>query len=536
MKRFIKKALCLVVVVCFILLSIVSLQPQMVKSAPPQTTLKLYFWGGSSLFKNVDRVISEFEKRTKNTLNIKLNLTIIPTSADYKDKMKMMVAAKEEMDLVFDAPWMNLNTFATQDVYNDLEKYFNNPKKYPGLYKAFPKDFLEANKFFGKLIAVPLTESLTDFQVVFYRLDLAKKYGLGELKNYDDLYKFMSLVQKNEKNIKTIYLGNAGWARAFKVNPNVEPNPRVQQVMSWVFTGAMALLSPDYKRVQQIAVPGEGESAFSAYPPPYNKLDTYLYYVKMARKFYPLVDKDSIYASRDNTPFLIGKYAVCEGNLSGFVSTQATLKQNVPGAELGVLICENKNVLAMKKGAYWTTMKVSNYVCVPKTSKKVDRVMQFLDWIFQNQENHDLFQFGIKNKDWIPVGRDQYKIPSVDPNNLYQFPGYQLTWNPTYVRKPADLPSEIKKWFDYQYRFDTYSKSPLAGFTFDQTPVKVEMAKISSIQSTYQLPLCAGLYPDPEAKVQEFVKRIKAAGFEKVRKELRKQLQAFLDQKYGGKK
>lgn len=136
----------------------------------------------------------------------------------------------------------------------------------------------------------------------------------------------------------------------------------------------------------------------------------------------------------------------------------------------------------------------------------------------------------------IPVGRDQYKIPSVDPNNLYQFPGYQLTWNPTYVRKPADLPSEIKKWFDYQYRFDTYSKSPLAGFTFDQTPVKVEMAKISSIQSTYQLPLCAGLYPDPEAKVQEFVKRIKAAGFEKVRKELRKQLQAFLDQKYGGKK
>ncbi len=88
--------------------------------------------------KDIQLVFDEFEKRTKDTLNTKLNIQWNPIS-DHKQKLKLTMAAGEEMDFVFEADFISLKELVPQGAYAQLDKYFNNDA-YPGLKKAFPPD------------------------------------------------------------------------------------------------------------------------------------------------------------------------------------------------------------------------------------------------------------------------------------------------------------------------------------------------------------------------------------------------------------
>ena len=102
----------------------------------------------------------------------------------------------------------------------------------------------------------------------------------------------------------------------------------------------------------------------------------------------------------------------------------------------------------MKPGTQSTDGKAWNFLAIPASSKKIERTMEFLDWIFSSQENNDLFTFGIEGTNWEAVGKNQWKLPDgVDPTKNYMFPGYQLTWNPTFNRIPAGLPEQIQKYY-----------------------------------------------------------------------------------------
>ena len=139
--------------------------------------------------------------------------------------------------------------------------------------------------------------------------------------------------------------------------------------------------------------------------------------------------------------------------------------------------------------------------------------------------------FGIKGTNWEPVGTNQWKIPDgVDPTKNYLFPGYQLTWNPTLNRIPAGLPEQIQKYTEYQFKPDTFKKNVLAGFTFDQEPVKNELAKCNTVMDKYQPFLLSG-FGDVNENLSKMNADLKASGVDKIKEELKKQINAFLAQK-----
>ena len=72
-------------------------------AAPAPVTLKGMLFGDQP--KDMQVVLDEFEKRTKDNLNTKLNIQWNP-AADHKQKTKLMMAAGEEMDFVFDADFL----------------------------------------------------------------------------------------------------------------------------------------------------------------------------------------------------------------------------------------------------------------------------------------------------------------------------------------------------------------------------------------------------------------------------------------------
>lgn len=187
----------------------------------------------------------------------------------------------------------------------------------------------------------------------------------------------------------------------------------------------------------------------------------------------------------------------------------------------------------MEAGAVICDMATNNWLVVPEWSEKTDAVMYFLDWMFGNQEAHDLFELGIEGEDWEAVGTDGYKKLDIDENIAYSMPTYSFTQNPAYIRVSEFVSEnpEIKSRFDYMYDPSTYELSPLSGFVFDTTNVETQIANVSALSNELQLTI--SMYDADEAveKIKQWHEDAAAVGLEEIRAELISQIQAFLDAK-----
>ncbi|OXM85393.1 ABC transporter substrate-binding protein [Paenibacillus rigui] len=493
------------------------------EKADGPVTLKWMLWKDEP--KDMPQVLQEFEKRTKDTLNTSIKIEW--SGADHKEKSKLRMAAGEEVDLMFDAPFMNLNNHVSQGLYQELDKYFNNDA-YPGLKKAFSLEMVEKNKILGHNYTIPLTQYWYDTDVIFIRKDLREKYGLPPIQSYDDLQKFYDKVQELDKNIVPLALrGERGFYKIHDLQ-FTKDTPIISDSfgsgIGWTIS-----LSADGKKVNGLVAAGDPQSEFDKLPAPYN--DTKLLYSSFAKyvEWNKYLEKDVVSQKDPAGFFTSGKAASTEGTVSGYTALQKRLKDSIPNAGLEMFVYNNCQ-REMKSECIGTNYVANNSLVIPTTSKNIDRTMKVLDWIFQNKENHDLFELGVEGKNWQAVGKDQYKLLNADYSN---FPAYELTWNPSYVRINADLDDTVKKYLAYSAKPDTYFTKKLSGFRFNAEPVKNEIAKVTPKVSNFNQLAKLGLIKDYPGEVSKLNQELKGLGLDKLREELRKQLQEYLDK--GGK-
>lgn len=493
-------------------------------SSTDPVTLKVMLFGDKPV--DMDKVLAEFSNRSKDTLNTTLDIEFNP-AADHKQKTKLKLAAGEAVDLMFDAPWMNLNQNISQGFYQELDHYFNNDE-YPGLKKAFSQEFLDANKVNGHIYAIPITNMFYDSEVIYIRKDLREKYGLAPIQSYDDLKTYLDKVKENEPEmIPFALMGDRGF---FKMFGNEDPQTQVRTepyAISGTGTTFNLILSEDQKTVLGATTLGDPEEEYAKYPAPFNNSDYFYGNNDTKVEWNQYVQKDVLNEKDPGALFTSGKSAANEGTINGYASMRDRLKTAVPEAELEFFVYNSK-IRNLEKGAIGTEYKAWNDLVIPATSKNADRTMKFLDWLFANQENHDLFELGIEGTHWSKSGEKEYR--STDNTQNYAFPGYELTWNPTLSRISADNSEDAMKLITYQTQNDTYYKLPLSGFVFNTEPVKTEIAKLQPKAATLDPIIKNGLDANWRESAAGMNKELRNLGLEKVREELVKQAQAFLDQ------
>jgi putative aldouronate transport system substrate-binding protein len=493
-------------------------------TTPDPATLKVMLFGDKPV--DMDKVLAEYESRTKDTLNTKLDIEFNP-AADHKQKTKLKLAAGEAVDLMFDAPWMNLNQNISQGFYQELDKYFNNDE-YPGLKKAFSQEFLDSNKVNGHVYAIPITNMYYDSEIVYYRKDLREKYGMQPIQSYDDLKTYLDNVKKNDPSmIPLALMGDRGFFKMFGSEDKQTQVRTEPYAIAGTGTTFNLILSEDGKKVLGATTLGDPAEEFAKYPAPFNNSNYFYGTNDMKVEWNQYVQKDVLNEKSPGDLFTAGKSAAGEGTINGFASGRDKLKGSVAGADMEYFVYNSK-IRNMEKEAIGTEYKAWNYLVIPATSKNADRTMKFLDWLFASQENHDLFELGIEGTHWEKTGDNNYKTTANTQN--YAFPGYELTWNPTLSRINADNGDEAMKLITYQTADDTYYKLPLSGFVFNSDPVKTEIAKIQPKAATLDPILKSGLDKDWRNSSEKLNKDLRKLGLEKVRAELVKQAQEFLDQ------
>ncbi|ACT00653.1 ABC transporter substrate-binding protein [Paenibacillus sp. JDR-2] len=490
--------------------------------APDPVTLKVMLFGDKPI--DMDKVLTEFENKTKDTLNTKLDIEYNP-NADHKQKLTLKMSAGESVDAAFDAPWMSLNQNVSLGYYQELDKYFNNDE-YPGLKKAFPEDYLNANKINGHIYSIPLTNAFYDIDVIYVRKDLREKYGMQPIQSYDDLETYLKNVQQNEKGI--IPMANKNDRGFYKMFGREDKIVNAKAIS--MTPGFNVYLSDDGKKVLGATTLGDDASKFADLPAPYN--DPYYFYPQYDKfvEWNKYIQKDVLSEKDHQALFVGGKSAAYEGTINGAAQVRQRLQSAVPGSDLEMFVY-NSHVRNMEPAAIGTDYKAWNDIVIPVTSKNAERTMKFFDWLFSSSDNHDLLELGIEGEHWTKDGDRNYKM--TDKTTNYVFPSYEFTWNPTMSRINGDNDEQTLKLLDYQSKNETYYLTPMSGFTFNTEPVKSEIAKISPLVQQRDPIFNNGLDKNWKQSAAKVNKQMESYGLEKVRQEVIKQVQAFLDA--GGK-
>jgi hypothetical protein len=499
-----------------------------------QNTLKMYLFGDAQ---NMDKVLAKFYEKTQRTLDVKLDI-IWSSAADHREKIPLMMGNQEEADLVFDAYWMNLNRLSTQGAYADVSSYFNNDK-YPGLKKAFPSEYItQVTNADGSIYAIPFTQAAEDIQVILLRKDLREKYGMAPIKTNAELETYFKNIQADIKNgvLTMVAPFGIGLSRGFYYLDDDIVEKRAANVLnidgSSDGVGMMfdVALSADGKKVLGAATLGDPDSAYAAFPAPYNRNTRNERVINAIPKWaaYAQTDRQTETDAKKNL-FFAEKVAAMEGNISNYLEAARVMEGLGKSVEMYVY------VPTMQKRARIVSQPLTawNFLCVPRQSKKIDKAMAFIDWLFQSRENHDLFELGIEGEDWKSVGVDEYQ--DLSPAKKYVFPGYEMTWNPNYIRIDTNYPDEVKEIFKYQNNPDTYITSPITGFTFNNeadSALRTAYAAVAGIQATYRPILMLGLAGGPaqaKAALEEYYAKVKSAGLDVIRQAVIDQVQAYLD-------
>lgn len=488
-------------------------------------------------FKNVEKVVAKYEEMVKDDpvlSKIHLNFTWV-TGGDYKDKLTMALAAQEDYDLMFCGSWHGLTGFIQQGNFADLSGYFNNDA-FPGLQAAFSEKFVDAmtsyvrqedGSFKKGIYGINLASFYEDSRGFMYREDLRKKYNCDPITDRESLFAFMEAVRANEPDM----IGASLWNFFYIDTPvysgkhdNVysQDSTNIFGDQTRIFVG----LSDDGKTILNAVVPGDPQEEWDKMPEGY-QYDFITEYAEKRTEWNPYLNPN-----RGGTDTVEKEAAVAYCPLSEFESKVKEAQERIPGSEYGYYVIEDAQ-RNKEQGAVICDMVTNNWLVVPEWSDKVDAVMYFLDWMFGSQESHDLFQYGIEGEEWEAVGEEGYKQLDIAEDVKYTMPNYSLTLNPAYIRYSEFVLNdpELKADFDYIYDEATYQLSPLAGFSFDATPVETEVANISALSNELQLNI--SLYEAEEAKekIATWHADAENVGLETVRQELISQLQAFLDAK-----
>ena len=449
---------------------------------------------------------------------------------DMKDKLNLRLTAGEDYDLVFDAPFLKMKNFAADGIYEPLEDYISSGD-YPNLQKAYDDDVWKANYYYGHLYGIPNMRTYGNgIDCVYYRQDLADKYGVGQIDSYEKLQKYFDAILANEPSMIPLGVSaSRGFYTLFAQDTVDFAKNHIVRLSAGGF--CHVLLNDAETEVVDIVYEGGTPEEYTKFPEKYR--DGQLFGQARLNKLVEwnkYLETDSLNQKDDSSLFKGGKASAIINNLDGYEQMQLDLSTAIPGAKLGTYIIPDA-VRNKEEGARLSTLQGNNYLCIPATSKKIESTLTFLDWLMSSQENHDLFELGIEGKDWNAVGDDKYTLTQENSNNQYTFPGYVMTWNPHYVRFSDKLPDAIYNYKKYDLETSSYYTSPLAGFIFDSSNVQTEMTKVNAIMSENATALEHGALANPVEVLRKANAEAEQNGRPQIKEELKKQINEFLANK-----
>lgn len=477
-------------------------------------TLK-WTMAGPSGQKDQSIVFEELNKQIKTyegLENVDLDITIVE-GGDYKQKFMLWQTSKEKLDIV-QTYGLDYATSARDGNFYELDSYIENSEDLKSALPDFVWNYAVVD---GKKYYVPSYQILSNADYAFVTPKaLADKYL--------DVEKAQRVMDEEETftdacwDVVENYLDKL--AAAGEIKMGYQPLDSLTHVhqKGYVNVGSrfvMKLNDPDHKVYYWDELP--------------ERINSFKRLSQLYKKGYVRSD-----------------IASAAGNDSNMIGTDDGYMLFHSGSrvypEMRKVAEENLN---KKYGKEFTTILTKNYDFIPEynaaggmaisvMSKNPDEAFKVIELVNseKGKDFYNMLAFGIQDKHYKVV-EDGVVEPISYVSQASSSSDYGLwKWNTGNTKYAYAIVGDTMYGdkIDEANTAEEVVVSPLTGFVMDTSNISAEIAQIDTVFEEYK-DLNCGSRPDVDAAYNEYMKKIKTAGMEKVKAELQKQVDEFFKNK-----
>ena len=475
-----KKALVLVLLFCSVSLTVFA-------EAPTELTMYLI---GNPVGDVYEKALAEFNRKAQADLNVTLKVNFIGWG-DFAQKYPLILASGEPIDLIYTSTWLQFAQQAMKGAFLPLETL--GPKYAPISWKTEPAEGLHQATINSHIYALPPNFTQYATHGPIYRGDLAEKWGVGEIKTFDDWGKFMLAAAKNDKTLDP--------AGMYATIPMIDQSYWYEQKL-YPVAGDPNIASPFWIDVTDKS--GKIQNIV-------DRPDTPALLAKLRNWSQAGAWPKSVLSNKDDKMFRNGKAASVPWNIDNWIGEyQMHPERNIKFA-------------SMVKPSY-PLPYMQDGMAIPASAKNPEKALMLLDKLRNDRSYYMLLTYGIEGKQYrIDAEGDLVALDTAGwPPEMYCSWGWRDNrFRPDMAGSPPNLKAvreAIAK---------TAIETSYVSFTQNIEPVKNEYAAVVNVMTQYWIPLKLG-YVEPAQGLKTLKDKLKAAGADKVQAELQKQMNAFL--------
>jgi putative aldouronate transport system substrate-binding protein len=422
---------------------------------------------------------------------------------DWQDKYSLILAAGDNIDMIFTADWAFYATEAAKGAFHELTPEFLETYMPMTLESQNPAAIGQAT-IDGKLFAMPKNGAgMEGENWIMVRKDLREKYGMDEIKTVEDLEAYFKAVLANEDGVfPHAAAGDGGFLSTMHTQPN--------QIFSIGNTDIV------------FQYPGNNDAPpASDFTYRWFRDDMIPYFEKMREwgelGFWSRNAINNDVQVRDS--FENGRSAALTWNATIFRAME-NLRSNNPEWD-GEAIDINPNT--PRRQAYFT----NDAIAIAAASRNPGRAAMFIDLVKNDMDVYMALVGGIEGKHYNLIDVD--KRIYTHGSDFDDYPWNPSTWcfnlDPLWMREG----SPIEEVTFLATQEPLIANPDTMAFRFNVEPVRHEMAAIDALRDEYRPMLQLGMVADINGTVAEWKSKAEASGLEKVMEEFRTQYNAWLE-------
>jgi putative aldouronate transport system substrate-binding protein len=467
-------------------------------------TVKYLMPGGPPIA--YDEVIAAVNEKLVRDKNIRIEVAYIPWDV-WDQRVNLMLSTGEEFDIFhIMQPTVPLSSYQSMGGLTDITDLID--QYGPNLKKIITPDGFNAMRIDGRIYGIPAEwVELAGEGVFALRKDVMDKLGLPMPKTNADL---ITIVEK----AASVWDGNGKLYFTFLGSNGVNP------LTSHITSLHREYSSFPFNVMDSVAFVDRNGSVSSWIESEEFKKDA-----QWMRSAYQkgLVHPDILTAQQEQVANFIenGNWLVHFGTGGSVRGVQANNNPNFkPEDFIGVKLYPEKPDFAYQA--------VKNLNGVSSTSRHPEAAIKFFDWLYTNQENYNLFMYGREGIEYT-MTPDGFREPARNENNegLYEQADWMLG-NLKYIKLGSDTLPYVVEWL-YTPNPDKQS-FPGDDFLFSSLSVEAEWISVQTELLTSIAPIYLGVQSYDEA-FPAALRRMKAAGLDKVIAEYSRQMKAHLASK-----
>lgn len=464
-----------------------------VTPTPSEAVEVVYTFRANNIQKDRELIEDAINEILIPKINVRLVLDPVEAGV-YNERMQLRMAANEECDIVFTAPWTNnyFNNVINGSLYplDDLL-----PEYAPGLWASMPPSTWEAARFQGHIYGVINQQIFPKVWGVHVIEEYADKYNLdlSTIQTFEDMEPFAQAVLEGEGG---------------EVTPYCKRN------------------IPFYMQYNGFAELGPGISTKYDDPTVLNLVETeeWVATARTNRRWY-----EAGYMFQDEVPDM---QEVIKANLCAFDSH---VEKPTQGVELKRRYGQDwifKNLtdpIVLDTGGATATM---NAICA--SSQHPVEAMKVLEMFNTNKDVYRLLSHGIEGMHWEWVDQELDVIGPPEgktDDELGWSPGTDWMFGNQFNAAYRDTETaELNAWEETRRLNASAVPHILLGFTFDRKPVENEIAQYNAVFAEYCAPVLNG-WVEFEGNYETCVDIVKEAGIETIMEEAQSQIDAWMESK-----